>query len=228
MNKTLWLWPPLLVAAFAGAFYYRTHPKAHAAPAKIVIDGRVVDESDTGIRGVKVTVWPGARGAPSVGTTKADGSYSFDIDACGPINVSYHHSAHGSAVVRQLSGLLSHRISPVMSPGDGAKISALAAHAELQSIERLVFLATMSPGDTPPEVREFLKSPQVVKRVRALGNADLQGPVPCSRCRRKPCTSEKAAGCRSRSRGSVERSMTFLFRSARSAEYVLDAYQSSP
>jgi hypothetical protein len=225
--------PLFLVLAFAVAFSHRTAPNARAAVATIVIDGKVVDESDKGIPGVMVTLWRGARGSPIQSSTGQDGSYRLVLAAGGTIDVTYIHSALGSATVNQLSGFQSHRISPVIA-ADPTKMSAYSAHAELQSIERLVSLAMMSPSDTPADVKEFLKGRRVVERVRALGKKESQGAMAGYASRpggaaaagnRTGIPQPANVAGKSKDSASVERTMSILAQSASFTEDVLNAYQ---
>ncbi len=156
MKKNRWLALIIMLATFALWFSHRTALTARAYAQKVVIDGRVVDESDKGIPAVTVTLWRHGQGVVGTHRTGPDGHYHFDLDTGATVDVSYVHSLLGAASVNQLSGFENHRIGPVIF-ADRAKISAIRAHAELQSLERLTILAMSSPNGTPTQVKEFLK-----------------------------------------------------------------------
>jgi hypothetical protein len=169
MKKLIWLLIPTLSIAFAMSLLHRSPVAARVQPANVVIEGTVVDQSDHGIPGVYVTIW--RPGPTSTDQTKKDGSYHFDIEPGETIDVTYYHSALGSASVSQLSGTRNQRIGPVIFP-ETKKISAANAHTELQSIEHLAVLALLNPEHTPASVHEFLRGPRIVDRIKALGTLE--------------------------------------------------------
>ncbi len=158
----------LMVATVGLSFTHRAATTTWAFPPKVVIEGRVVDESDKGVPEVAVTLWRVGKGVVDTRRTGPDGRYHFELDPGATVDVSYVHSLLGSASVNQLSGFENHRIGPVIF-GDPTKTSAVSAHAELQSIDRLILLAMINPQRTPPQVKEFLRGENLLNRVKALG-----------------------------------------------------------
>jgi superoxide dismutase, Cu-Zn family len=175
MNKRFCLLASLLVLAFVLAFSHRIAPIARAGPARIVIEGIVVDGSYKGIPGVTVTLWRDGGGPTMTEPTGRDGGYRFELDPGGTIDVSYAHSALGSALVNQLSGFQSHRIGPVIFT-DTTKIGLIRAHSELQSIEHLAVLALTDSGNTPSSVSDLLRGQPIVERVKSLGELEPASP----------------------------------------------------
>jgi hypothetical protein len=109
---------------------------------KVRLEGFVYDSADKPLGGVDVSVWVTGKSGSVGGTQTANqtGKYSVEIEVSGAFDISYTMSNYKSSVVNHLAENNNQQISKVMYR-KGEKMPPSAAHAYLQSLERMTFLA---------------------------------------------------------------------------------------
>jgi hypothetical protein len=168
MNRSRQLLHALLIGccAFAGVCWTTPAAQFGKPKPKIDIKGKVVDEKGLkGVAGVSVTVWTPTK-ATDLGASRADGTYTFQLEQCETFHLTFIKAA-ASMTVGPLSGYEHQRIGLVMFPAVPSA-DALTVIEEMQSIKRLILLATKNQDAPPAAIKEYLGSNLSKDRIDAL------------------------------------------------------------
>jgi hypothetical protein len=139
MTKTV-LVVALVGLLIEGRIYNR--PSQQVPKKKVHVEGYIFDSTGNPLGGVDVTVWVTGR-PDSVAGTKSQGGtgkYSLDAEVSDVFDVGYTMTNYRSSVVKYLAEKKDQHISKVMYQ-DGEKMPPSAAHAYVQSLDRIAFFA---------------------------------------------------------------------------------------
>ncbi len=130
--------------------------KQQRQPQKVRLEGYVFDSGGKPLGGVKVSVWVVGKSGSVAGTRTAPdtGKYEFEADVKTPFEISYSLTNFDYSIVSLLADKKSQQISKVLYR-DGEPMPASAAHALLQSADRIAFLTLSLP---PDQRREFISN----------------------------------------------------------------------
>lgn len=136
-------------------------PKKDPPNKKITIEGVVFDSDRKPLLGVDVGVYVAGKKDSVMGGKIADkeGKYSFKVEVSDSFNIAFTKSGYRPCVMKQLKEGEDHRISLILYRR-GEAFPASAAHAYLQSVDRLVFLAiALEKGKRNDFLKQFPDAP---------------------------------------------------------------------
>jgi hypothetical protein len=122
-------------------------PAAQPNKNTVVIEGYLFDSKGKGIPDVDVTVWVVGK-ADAIRTKKSEdnGHYKVEVEVSEAFDVAYSLTKYRQAIFTHLAESKNQQISTVLYT-TGEKMSVSAAHASIQAVDRIAFLASALPKE---------------------------------------------------------------------------------